>query len=194
MSAPLSDLRRGAICVALYPFTPEIPLEVVLREANADSELNAKLEAYDSIEAIAKITRDELVVQFKLRPVLLIQTGTAEQRPDVLVARISSITEDHRQHRANWVRKLEHEIHPLMMRVGHEQHHGLKAESYVNLLSVQPVNKAAILRRLGHLTDDEMKGVSERLVRALEIDVSAYVARLRPDASTGEPTEPAPLS
>lgn len=186
MSAPLDDLQRGAICLALYPFTPAVPLEVVLREAG---DLTAKLESYDSIEAVARIERRELVVEFKIRPVLLLQTGTSEHRPDVLVARINSITEQHRQQRKNWVLKLESGIHPLMLRVGHEEHHGIKAESYVNLLSVQPVSKAAVLKRLGHLEDDEMVDVSERLIRSLEIDVSAYVARLRPQFAPS-PTPP----
>jgi mRNA-degrading endonuclease toxin of MazEF toxin-antitoxin module len=174
-------LQRGAICIALYPFTPAVPLEVVLRRAEAEGGLNAKLEAYDSIEALTAIEQNEVVVQFKLRPVLLLQSGTAEQRPDVIVTRINSITEEHREKRGNWVKKLENDIHPLMVRVGHEPHHGLRKESYVNLMSIQPVNKGAILRRVGYLTEDEMRSMSERLIRALEIDVSAYVARLRPD-------------
>ena len=189
MSAPLADLQRGAICLALYPFTPAVPLELVLREAG---DLTARLESYESIEAVARIKRRELVLEFKIRPVMLLQTGTSEQRPDVLVARINSITEQHRQQRRNWVLKLESGIHPLMLRVGHEEHHGLKAASYVNLLSVQPVNKAAILKRLGYLSDNEMVDVSERLIRALEIDVSAYVARLRPEIISTNPPEPGP--
>lgn len=188
MSAPLADLRRGAICIALYPFTPEIPLDLVLRQAGSDGDLNAKIESYDSIEAIARITRNELVVQFKLRPVLVLQSGTSDQLADVLVSRINSITEAHRQRRASWVAKLEHDIHPLMLRVGHEDHHGLNVESYINLSSVQPVNKTAILRRVGYLTEDEMVAVSERLIRSLEIDVSAYVAQLRPEISAGGTT------
>ena len=188
MSAPLADLQRGAICVALYPFTPEIPLDLVLREAEAGDGLNAKIESYDTIEAVARISRKELVVEFKMRPVLLLQEGTSEQRPDILAARINSITDEHRKKRENWVRKLENNIHPVMVRVGHEEHHGLKAESYVNLLSVQPINKSAILGRLGALTEGEMVDISERLILSLEIDVSAYVARLRPAASPGDPT------
>ena len=79
-----------------------------------------------------------------------------------------------------------------MFRVGHEEHHGLATEPFVNLLSVQPANKAAVLRRVGHLTDEEMVDVSERLIRFLEVDVSAYVARLRPaGSSTTEPGQPA---
>ena len=192
MSAPLADLQRGAICLALYPFTPGIPLDVVLREADADGSLNAKIESYDSIEAVARIERRELAIEFKIRPVLILQTGTSEQRPDLLVARINSITDDHRAKRGNWVLKLENNIHPLMVHVGHESHHGLKIDSYVNLLSVQPVNKKAILRKVGQLSENEMANVSERLILSLEIDVSAYVARVRPEANVTQPaaTEP----
>ena len=167
----------------------------MLREADSDGGLNAKIESYDSIESVARITRNELVIQFKLRPVLLLQTGTSDQLPDVLVARVNSITEDHRQRRAAWVAKLENNIHPLMLRVGHEHHHGLKVESYVNLTSVQPVNKAAILRNVGYLDEGEMVSISERLILSLEIDVSAYVAQLRPElSSSGETSEQVQLS
>jgi hypothetical protein len=52
------------------------------------------------------------------------------------------------------------------------------------------VNKQAILRKLGQLTDDEMAEVSERLIRALEIDVSGYVAQLSPSREESSPSEP----
>ncbi|HEY7693122.1 MAG TPA: type II toxin-antitoxin system PemK/MazF family toxin [Gaiellaceae bacterium] len=183
-------IQRGAICLALYPFTPGLPLDLVLREAEAKGDLNAKIESYDSIEAVARITRRELVVEFKLRPVLLLQGGTSERRPDMLVATINSITDEHRSGRENWVKKLENNIHPIMVMVGHEVHHGLKRVSYTNLSTVQPVNKQAILRKLGQLTDDEMAEVSERLIRALEIDVSGYVAQLSPSREESSPSEP----
>ncbi len=185
MSAPLEDLQRGAVCIALYPFTPSPPLEVVLREADAAGDLNAKIEAHETVDAIARLAQKELVVEYKLRPVLLLQTGTSDQRQDVLAARINSITDNHRRLRSNWVRKLESGTHPLMLRLGHDARHGLRAESYVNLLSIQPVNKAAVLRRVGHLSDEEMIDVSERLVRSLEIDISRYVERLRPADARG---------
>lgn len=73
-----------------------------------------------------------------------------------------------------------------MLRLGQQPDHGLRVESYTSLVSMQSISKQAIIRRLGRLTDDEMRGVSERLIRALEIDVSAYVAQLHPGA-TREP-------
>lgn len=192
MAVPLDELERGAICLAIYPFTPEFPLDVVVRAAEDSPDLTAKLETYDTIESLARIERREVVTEVKLRPVLLLQTGTTEQRPDVVVARINSITDSHREKRPQWVLGLKNDIHPFMLMVGHEAHHGLKKESYVNLASVQPISKQAVLTCLGSLTEDEMRGVSERLVRSLEIDVSAYVARLRPAATetTSEPEEP----
>jgi hypothetical protein len=124
--------------------------------------------------------------------VLLLQGGTSPQRSDVLVTRINSISDKHRSERPNWVRQLENKIHPIMMLVGDEPDHGLNKPSYINPSSIQPVNKAAILRRVGQLTNAEMGDVSERLIRSLEIDVSAYVARLAPTASaSSEPELPA---
>lgn len=192
MAVLLDELERGAVCLAIYPFTPEFPLEVVVRAAEESPALSAQLETYDTIESLARIERREVVTEVKLRPVLLLQTGTAAQRSDVVVARINSITDDHREKRANWVLKLQNDIHPVMVMVGHEARHGLRHESYINLTAVQTISKRAILRRLGTLTEDEMSGVSDRLIRSLEIDVSAYVERLRPAATetTSEPEQP----
>jgi hypothetical protein len=180
VSVLLAELQRGAICLALYPFTPAFPLEVVIRAAEESGDLGARLERYDTIESLAQINRGEVVVDVKLRPVLVLQSGASNRRDDIQVARINSITDSHRADRQNWVLKLENDIHPLMMMVGHAEEHGLRALSYVNLLSTQSISKQAILKRLGILNEAEMRGVSERLIRSLEIDVSAYVGRLRP--------------
>jgi hypothetical protein len=42
------------------------------------------------------------------------------------------------------------------------------------------IQKRAILRRTGQLTDEEMRKVTERLVRTLELDISDYVRSLNP--------------
>ena len=47
----------------------------------------------------------------------------------MVVARINSITESHREERPHWVLKLQNNIHPFMMMVGDEDHHGLRAYS-----------------------------------------------------------------
>jgi mRNA-degrading endonuclease toxin of MazEF toxin-antitoxin module len=42
---------------------------------------------------------------------------------------------------------------------------------------VAPVAKKAILRRVGRLTADEMRDVSERVVTSLELDISGLLSR-----------------
>src|SRR2546427_18254 len=152
MSAPLSDLPRGAPCIALYPFTPGFPPYPFPRQAHEQGDPHAKNESYRTGEAGAGVEGGGLRVGLKHRAGLLLQMGTAEQRPDVLVVRVNSITDEHRAERVNWVRKLENNIHPFMLMVGHKDHHGLKKPSYVNLSTVQPVSKKAILRKVGQLT------------------------------------------
>ncbi len=95
------------------------------------------------------------------------------------MARISTITEDRRERQPAWVKKLDNG-HPLYLKVGHEGQHRLGHDSYVNLLDVAPIKKDTILRRIGNLSEQEMVDVSERLIRAMEIDVSAYVEQLQP--------------
>lgn len=189
MPAPLDELERGVICIALYPFSPDFPIELVVRET--EDALTAELDRTEDIETVARRVEHgsskKIVVEVKLRPVLLLQSGTDPRRLDVLAARISSITDTHRERRAAWVRKLESHAHPVHYAVGAEEHHGLRHSSYVNLLDVAPLRKATILRRLGTLTEEEMADVSERLIRSLELDVSRYIRALAPTPTPDNP-------
>lgn len=177
---PPEDLVRGSVCLALYPFTPGFPLEQVVREAGED--LIAQLDRHETIESIASSIRPqdpptEVVVQAKLRRVLLLQEGTSPSRQDVTVARIGSIT-DRLRRRRGWYARLQDGVHPAALLIGREARHGTGGtEAYVNLLSVAPIGKQALLRKTGSLTEDEMRLISERLVTALELDISGLVRR-----------------
>jgi hypothetical protein len=174
----VSLLERGAVCLALYPYTTGFPLERVLREVEGD--VLARLERHESIDSIvATIAPEgqppEVVVTMKLRRVLLLQEGTERSRHDVLVARVDSLTEQKRA-KENWYKKLASGIHPAHYLIGARQEHGTGGkEAYVDALNVSPIRKAAILRRTGKLEEDEMRAVSERLMRTLELDLSGYI-------------------
>jgi mRNA-degrading endonuclease toxin of MazEF toxin-antitoxin module len=176
--APLEDLERGAVCLALYPFTFGFPLDAVQR--SAEDELIAALERYVEIEEIEKTlapgSAPEVAVKLKLRRVLLLQTGTDPRQHDVVVARITSLTDTMRSRRQFYAR-LTAGQHPTSLLLGSADHHGTGGkEAFVNLINVSPVAKNAILRRVGFLTQEEMREVADRLITSLELDISHRLA------------------
>jgi hypothetical protein len=173
MPAPLEELERAAVCLALYPFTFGFPLETVQRDAESD--LLAAIE-HAEIEQIEKtITAGEVpevIMRIKLRRVLLLQTGTNPGMHDVLVARITSVSDTMRA-RSGFYGRLVDGRHPTSLLVGGRAEHGTNGrEAYVNLINVSPISKTAILRRVGRLDDDEMRHVTDRLITSLEMDIS----------------------
>ena len=179
MPAASSQLTRGAVCLTLYPFTPGFPVEALLPSAEAEF---SKLAQHESIEDfqtdIAPGDVPRILVSVKLRRVLLLQDGTSESRDDVMAARINSMDPDMSTRRPGVYRRLLAGTHPTFYLVGAEGRHGTNGKAaYVNTMYVAPVAKKAILRRVGQLTPDEMRDVSERVVTSLELDISGLLAR-----------------
>ncbi len=179
MPTASAQLTRGAVCLALYPFTPGFPVDALLPSAEAEF---AKLAQYDSIEDfqadIAPGDVPRILVSVKLRRILLLQDGTSEARDDVMAARINSIDQDMPKRKPGVYRRLLSGTHPTFYLVGAQERHGTSAkEAYVNAMYVAPVAKKAILRRVGQLTTDEMRDVSERIVTSLELDISGLLSR-----------------
>jgi len=176
----VTELERGAVCLALYPFRTSFPLERVVREAGA--QLEAQLESFESIDDLEVTIRPgeapEVVTAFKLRRVVLLQDATDGRLRDLAVLPVSSVTDRHRS-REGWYRRLQDGTNLTALRVGSEDRHGTAGkEAYVNLLSVSTIPRETILRRSGRLSEAEMQEISERLVVTLELDVSGLLERL----------------
>jgi mRNA-degrading endonuclease toxin of MazEF toxin-antitoxin module len=174
LPADLDELTRGAVCLALYPFTFGFPLEQLQRES--EDSLLAEVQTVEDIEQIERTISagdvPEVVTKVKLRRVLLLQTGTEGRIQDVVVARITSVSETMRS-RAGFYRRLSTGTHPTSLLLGARPEHGTNGrESYVNLINVSPIAKTAILRRVGQLSDSEMRQVTDRLLTSLELDIS----------------------
>ncbi len=180
MPAPLEDLDRGAVCLALYPFTFGFPLEAIQRDA--ECALLAALERFEDIEQIETTisagSSPEVLTKLKLRRVLLLQTGTDPRQHDVLVARITSVTDQMRARRQFYDR-LTTGRHPTSLLLGAESRHGTgERQAFVNLINVSPIAKNAILRRVGFLIEGEMREVADRLITSLELDISHRIAEI----------------
>ena len=164
------------MCLALYPFVPGLPLRQVRERADA---AGVEVERHDDlVSATAAILPGappaHFAVQFKLRRVLLLQTVRG-RRADVVVARINSITPARRA-REGWYRRLAENRHPSHYLIGRLRRHGSAGkEAFVDLLNVATIRTDVIVRRTGYLTAAEMRDVSERLVRTLELDISRLI-------------------
>ena len=164
------------MCLALYPFVPGLPLRQVRERADA---AGVEVERHDDlVSATAAILPGappaHFAVQFKLRRVLLLQTVRG-RRADVVVARINSITPARRA-REGWYRRLAENRHPAHYLIGRLRRHGSAGkEAFVDLLNVATIRTDVIVRRTGYLTAAEMRDVSERLVRTLELDISRLI-------------------
>ena len=149
MPAANAQLTRGAVCLALYPFRPGVAVGPQPPHSEA-----------------------------KLRRVLLLQDGTSDARDDVMAARINSVDQDMPTKKPGVYRRLISGTHPTFYLIGAQDSHGTSGrEAYVNAMYVAPVAKKAILRRVGQLTPDEMRDVSERVVTSLELDISGLLSR-----------------
>ena len=179
MPAAGAELTRGAVCLALYPFTPGFPVEALLPSAEIEF---ARLSRYDSIEEFqADIAPGEvprIVVSVKLRRILLLQDATSGSRDDVMAARINSIDQDMPARKPGIYRRLVSGTHPTLYLLGTQERHGTSGKgAYVNTMHLAPVAKKAILRRTGQLSPDEMRDISERIVTSLELDISGLLSR-----------------
>lgn len=147
---------------------------------DAEKLLLAQIESYASIDELeteikAGSAPTELVAKFKLRRVLVLHDGTQPGFQDVAVARITSVTPE-KQARERWYRRLREGSHNSALLIGSESRHGTFGhEAYVDATSVAWIPKQSVLKRLGHLDEGEMREVSRRLVKVLEIDPDALV-------------------
>ena len=95
-----------------------------------------------------------------------------------MAARINSVDQAMPTKKPGVYRRLVSGTHPIFYLIGGEASHGTSGnKAYVNAMYVSPVAKKAILRRVGQLTADQMRDISERIVTCLELDISGLISR-----------------
>jgi hypothetical protein len=96
-----------------------------------------------------------------------------------MVARIHPVTDPVRRRRGFYARLVLGQ-HPAAFLIARDRVQGVTEELYVSLLTLAALHKEDILEYRGSLTEEEMRQVSERLVKTLELDISRLV---RPGAA-----------
>jgi hypothetical protein len=171
MPADPRELRRGRICLALFPFAPAFPLRLADGTETPD------------VETWARARRGataQLVADARLRPVLLLHDRTRGGHGDVLCLRINTVKAEHRRDADVWAR-IERGEHPFFFLLrGAVERYRLRADSLVSLASLGAVHRSAVLAPTGGaLTPRELQLLSERLARLLELDLAPRVAARR---------------
>jgi mRNA-degrading endonuclease toxin of MazEF toxin-antitoxin module len=166
--APTGDLRRGRIVYGLFPFATEFPVEL----ADGTRRL--------SVEQFAVAHRGEpvrLVVEARLRPVLLLHDGTRGEHGDVVCLRVNTVKPTLKTNTRTWQRIVNRE-HPLFFHLpAAAGRYGLRSDSVIAISSVGAVSKSALLGPpVGGLTQQEMHEIDERLARGLQLDLAPLIA------------------
>ncbi len=169
MAADVSQLRRGAIAIGVFPFAAQFPMTYfddggVRRPAR-------------SVEEYVRARRGKATaveVRVKLRPLLLLHDGTRGENDDVLGLRINSVKPHHRT-RSSWAR-IDTQEHPFFFHLAKSSSYGLPEESIISMTALTAAHKSAIYGVRGALGNDDMQAINERLRRVLSIDLSRQIA------------------
>jgi hypothetical protein len=105
---------------------------------------------------------------------VLLQDPGRGGRDQVMAATLHPVTERVRR-RAGFYARLAAGQHPAALLVPPDRVRGATDELYVGLLTITPLRLADVVDRRGSLTEEDMRQVSERLVRTLELDISRFL-------------------
>ena len=188
MPASAGDLRRGRIVHGLFPFATQFPVEL------ADGS------AYRSVERFAAAHTGvpaRLIVEVRLRPVLILRDGSRDALGDVVCLRINTVKPALKRSRQTWQR-IESNEHPAFFHLPAGRY-GLPHESVIAISSIGTVNKNALLGPpVGGLTQRELQSLNERLARGLQLDLAPLISararellaragiRAQPDVEPGD--------
>lgn len=162
------ELRRGRICLAVFPFAPAFPL--VLADGT-------RISSVDSWARTHKGQPVQVVAEARLRPILLLHDRTRAEHEDVVCLRINTVKRTQRSAGRTWQRIERHE-HPFFFHLPTRvKRYHLREESVIAITSIGAVHRSAILAATGgELSRLEMERIGERLVGALDIDLAPWIA------------------
>src|ERR1700736_4280949 len=103
--------------------------------------------------------------------VLLLQDARRLAREEVMVAGIHVVSEQVRRLRGFYGRLVLGQ-HPAAFLIARDRVEGATEELYASLLTIAALPREDIVECKGSLTEEEMRQVSERLVKTLELDIS----------------------
>ncbi|MBO0684870.1 MAG: hypothetical protein J2P45_17095 [Candidatus Dormibacteraeota bacterium] len=106
--------------------------------------------------------------------VVLLQDASRAGREEVMAATIHTVT-DRERRRAGFYGRLLAGEHPAALLIPPGRVRGSGEELYVGLLAIGSLRRTDVVDHRGSLSDEDMREISERLVKTLELDISRLV-------------------
>lgn len=166
-----APIARGAIVWALTLFENEAPFRVT-----APSHLRGHFRTATAlVQALGEGEVARLTVGAKARPVLLLQSRPLGRLPDLVALKLVRLSRLRSTVRA----RIEAQASPLFWFLGPDPTaYGLREQAAVDAAALVRVHPSALLGRpVTTIDDDAFAAVSERLARALELDLAGLVRR-----------------
>lgn len=164
------QLRRGRICLAVFPFAPTFPVEL------ADG---GDVRAVEEWARLHRGRSVRVVSEARLRPVLLLHDRTRPEHGDVVCLRINTVKPALRRDEDTWKRIAAGDHPSFVYLPGGVDRYRLREDSVIAVSSIGSVARNAILVATGgELDPGEMQAVSERLAALIELDLGPRVAAL----------------
>jgi len=164
------QLRRGRICLAVFPFAPAFPVEL------ADA---SRVNTVDEWAHTHKGKPVKLVSEARLRPILLLHDRTRPEHGDAVCVRVNTARQEIRRDPEVW-RRIEAHEHPSFFHLPKAiDRYKLREDSIIAISSLGAVHRSAILAPTGgELSPHEMQIISERLAALIELDLAPKIATL----------------
>lgn len=167
---------RGAIAWALVGFVPEAPFRLWHGDDHPHSSLPdaatfARQARHQGLEA-----QQTFLVDGKLRPILLLQDRPRNVLREIVGLRMVRLETLPEAQQAAIRKQRESSLFHLAVR---QSKYGLSKEMAIDLNALVRVHATAVLpKAVGHLDDNEMRVIGQRLIEHLDIDLEPLLARL----------------
>lgn len=167
---------RGAIVWALVGFVPEAPFLLWHGDCHPHSSLpDAQTFAHQARHR-GLDAQQTFLVDGKLRPILLLQDRPRNVLREIVGLRMVRLETLSATEQTTIREQREPSLFHLAVR---ESKYGLSKEMAVDLNALVRVHASAVLpRAVGHLDDNEMRVIGQRLVEHLDVDLEPLLARL----------------
>lgn len=167
---------RGAVVWALVGFVPEGPFRLWHGDRHPhsllpDAQTFARQARHQGLDA-----QQTFLVEGKLRPILLLQDRPRNVLREIVGLRMVRLETLPGPQQVTIRQKAEPSLFHLAV---NESKYGLSKEMAIDLNALVRVHATAVLpRAVGHLDDNEMRVIGQRLIEHLDIDLEPLLARL----------------
>ncbi|HEY1456893.1 MAG TPA: hypothetical protein VGF15_00115 [Solirubrobacteraceae bacterium] len=167
---------RGAIVWAIVSYIPQAPFRLWLGEGHPTGEIADARAFAQQVRAQSLDAEQTFLLEGKLRPVVLLQDRPRGVLREIVALRMVRLETLSETQRAPIREQREPSLFHLPVR---ERKYGLSKEMAIDLNAVVRVHASAMLpKAVGHLDDNELHVIGQRLAEHLDIDLEPLLARL----------------